>query len=71
MTKKKKGDMDWLRLESRIREVLRNFREHAADVANPGNLAWEYVHRISDILGEETGRGYELPDIGYLRKGEK
>lgn len=47
-----KGKMDWLKLESRIRNVLYDFYVK-------GNLtAKETVDRIDDIVGEETGRGF-------------
>ncbi len=46
--------MQWLRMEARIREQLALYFEHHgsydADII---------LTRISDIVGEETGRGYE------------
>lgn len=49
--------MDWLKLESRLRQVLRTY----AQVEKPDLFqAQQALHTISDILGEETGRGFEL-----------
>lgn len=49
--------MDWLQLESRLRDVLRTAAKHE-DKKDLGL----FLQEISDILGRETGRGYELPE---------
>ena len=47
-------DMNWLRLETLIRNALKAYK-------NDSNLsAHAALRSISDILGDETGRGYEL-----------
>lgn len=56
-----KGKVDWLKLEDRIRNELRIYKINkssndsfpAAEIALTG---------IDDILGEETGRGWELEE---------
>lgn len=54
--------MDWLRMETRIRNVLRAVR----DARDSGNLfsdgPMKALYAISDVLGEETGRGYIFDD---------
>lgn len=45
--------IDWLKVENGIRAELRRFRDERAD---PRAVLAE----IDDILGDETGRGYEL-----------
>lgn len=57
-----RGVIDWLRLEERIRQELRTVRDHkdSKDFAL-------ILSAISDILGQETGRGYELSDDWYLQ----
>jgi|GEM_PF-3286479 len=53
------SEVNWLRLEQRIRKALQNLKEdrelHLDD-------AIETLSTISAILGEETGRGYELEE---------
>lgn len=45
--------MDWLRLEQRIRQILRQ--------CNSCSISFhEAIFMIDDIIGEETGRGYEI-----------
>lgn len=53
----RKTETKWLQLEKRIRDVLRTAAKHT-DARDLGLLLQE----ISDIVGEETGRGYELPE---------
>jgi hypothetical protein len=45
--------MDWLRLEERIRVVLRAYIKGTLECK-------EALNQIDDALGEETGRGFEL-----------
>lgn len=59
-TRKSSGDMDWLRLESRIRAELRTLATHS-DTRDHALI----LQRISDIMGEETGRGYELDEAWW------
>ena len=66
--------IDWLELEQQIRETLRAVRE--------GN-AWasDALANIDGLLGDATGRGYELPGNDYdetvawldanMRQGDK
>jgi hypothetical protein len=45
--------MDWLRMEARLRAVLRHL--------NNGKCSTQTAcYMMSDIIGEETGRGFEL-----------
>lgn len=57
--------MDWLKMESRLRQVLRAY----AQVEKPTLLdARRALHALSDVLGEETGRGFELIASATLEK---
>jgi len=47
---------DWLEMESRIRAALRVYR----DGEKKPNDATLILQAISDIVGEETGRGFVL-----------
>lgn len=47
--------MNWLRLETRLRNYLRDMLQ--GDIDKDTCLA-----AIDNALGEETGRGYELPE---------
>lgn len=58
--------MNWLRLETRIRQCLRTATRHT----DTKDLAL-IVSEISNILGEETGRGYEIPADWWKRFEEK
>lgn len=51
----KRGDMNWLRMESRIRAALRGFRDGASG-------ADETLARIDSIVASETRRGESLSD---------
>ena len=53
----------WLRLERRVQQELRyaSSRTSTADVENLYDLA-RTLKTISDIFGEELGRGYTLTD---------
>ena len=53
---KKKVEVDWLKLEQRIRQALRDYR----DYPHSGVDAWETLEAIDEALGDETGRGCEL-----------
>lgn len=46
---------DWLRIEDRIRNHLQDYTRELVS-------AEDTVRKIDSVLGEETGRGWELPD---------
>jgi hypothetical protein len=56
------SEINWLRIERLIRQELRTIvsdtSEQSADVS--GVMARSALHRIDLILGDETGRGYEI-----------
>jgi hypothetical protein len=54
------GEIDWLKFEERIRAVLRTAQSYRD---NPDADAYDLallLSEISDALGEQTGRGYEI-----------
>lgn len=52
------GKMDWLKLEAAIRAALREYAPYHRDGADdPASRA---LQKISDAIGDETGRGYIL-----------
>lgn len=61
-----RGKMDWLRLEQRIREALANaVKDGNGNVFNATNAQHACtLTLISEIIGEETGRGYPIRDDG-------
>lgn len=53
----KRTDMNWLRLEKRLRNALRLF----ARLGTTEQLMRETITRIDEIIANETKRGNELP----------
>jgi len=51
----KRGMMNWEKMEFRLREVLESYRQFQIEPSNA-------LQEISDIIGEETGRGYPLAE---------
>ena len=47
--------INWLELEDRIRRILKRYRDQELD-------PYEALYAIDAILGEETGRGWELKE---------
>jgi hypothetical protein len=47
------GKVDWLNLERRIRDAFRELKASAATESDT-------LRAISDVLGDETGRGYPM-----------
>lgn len=60
------GKVDWLRLEQRLRESLKGWADYEAQlnaaepVPEDDHPAVKILQAISDIVGEETGRGFPL-----------
>lgn len=50
------GKTDWLRMEARLRAILRHFNGDLND-------GTDALYMVSDVLGEETGRGFELTEL--------
>ena len=60
--------MNWLRMENRIRNVLETAQSYSTnDAATQNDLALLLV-AISDIVGEETGRGYEINPMSLIHR---
>lgn len=57
---------DWLKMERRLREALQKWHDYdtavnsACAVPDDDHPAVVILHEISDIIGEETGRGFPL-----------
>jgi hypothetical protein len=54
--------MDWLRMESRIRTCLKVANSYQANAAATQNDLARLLLEISEIVGQETGRGYEVDE---------
>lgn len=52
--------MDWLSLESRIRAALRTAESYIDNPAATQNDLALLLVEISEAVGDETGRGYEI-----------
>ena len=61
--------MDWIRMEDRMRMVLREYYDKQFSDGVELSDAAQALDSISNILGTETGRGYPLEDA--IRRGEK
>jgi hypothetical protein len=57
------GRIDWLRLETLIRDALREYDDYRTLHGSPTlESAMNALRAISDAVGSETGRGYPLED---------
>jgi hypothetical protein len=68
-----KTKMDWLALELRLRQVLKTAKEYT-ELSNKCDTRYDIVlllQEVSDILGQETGRGYELPNDWHKTINER
>ena len=60
------GKMDWHAFENRLRAVLKTALTQKVD----GRPVYDFallLQEVSLIVGEETGRGHELPDDWHKR----
>lgn len=66
--------MDWLRLETRIREALDGYEKDILtfpELIDSASTARSALYLIAEIIGQETGRGYPMENIPNIIKGEK
>lgn len=56
--------MNWLQMETRLRDVLCDvmLKESKPETKLSQLGLKRALQEISDIIGEETGRGYQLPE---------
>lgn len=59
--KVKAGTMDWLKLEAGLRQILKAALHTRVD-AEAGHDFALLIAKMDDLIGNETGRGYELPE---------
>ena len=57
-----RGNIDWLRLERRIRAELETAKDHE-DTKDFALI----LQSISDVVGEETGRDFVLPEYWWKK----
>lgn len=55
--------INWLRMETRIREMIESYAKNVLAKQDPEKAAYAALHLISEIIGDETGRGYPAEDF--------